>query len=127
VANALARGGYSLTRADLVLLAERLVPLAKRFRDRQGRKADTADEALRELRRSVSDFIEMYCGPGSAKCYGNDLDGPGGLLYAVVAKLQPWLLGLEELTPNALRQALTRAGTRRPRVKAQNSRVRREF
>jgi hypothetical protein len=127
VANALARGGYSLERADLVLLAERAVPLAKRFRDRQGRKADTADEALRELRRSVSDIIEMYCGPESATCYGNDLDGPGGLLYEVVAQLQPWLLGLEDLTPNALRQALQRAGPRRPRVKAQNSRRTRKF
>ena len=105
-----ARGGGSLERADLVLLAERVGPLARRFRDRQGRKENGA---LRELRRSVSEFIEMCWGPGSAKCYDDWLAGdPGGLLYEVVAAMQPWLRGLEELTPNALRLALQRVGPR---------------
>jgi hypothetical protein len=112
-----------LERADLELLATRAQSFAATLRDRPGPKVDVA---LRELRSSVSDIIELCCGPESAKCYSDDLAGGGaGLLYEVVAKLQPWLLGLEELTPNALRLALQRAqAQRRPRVKAQNSRRR---
>ena len=101
-----APGGYRLERADLVLLKERAVAVTAKFRDEQGRKVDVG---LCELRESVTRAIEIACGPRAPVSGWNEpRTEPSGLLYEVIAELQPWLLGLEHLTPNALRQRLQR-------------------
>jgi hypothetical protein len=103
-------GWTRFERADLELLKTRATKFAAEVRAQQGRKTDVA---LRELRKSVSHAIEMYCGPKSAKSYMDWIAGdPGGLLYKVIAEIQPWLRGLEDLTPNALRLAIQRVGPR---------------
>jgi hypothetical protein len=97
------RGWYRFERADLEVLATRASVFAGRLRGRR------RNLALRILRKSVSEAIEVCCGPGSAKCYMDNIaDGPSGLLYTVLKKLQPWLVGLEKLSDRALCERVVR-------------------
>jgi hypothetical protein len=116
-------GYYPLERADLIRLETRATIIATRLRGQSGRKAPLPLELLYKRVRAA---IEERSGSESTKCYHNDAKGgPDGLLYEIFEVLRPWLVGLEELTDNALRQALERLDpSRKPRVKARKRRNR---
>jgi hypothetical protein len=98
-------GSYPLGRDDLIRLETRATTVATRLRGPKGPKPDVA---FSQLHKRVCAAIEERC-PGGAKSYDNS--AAGGLLDKIFAVLQPWLLGLEDLTPDALRLRLQRANT----------------
>jgi hypothetical protein len=97
-------------RDALRVLAAGATQLAETYRDPSTRLGPKLDAALVELVGRLVPVIEDRLGPDSVRTWFDEENGRGGgTLDLVIAPLQPFLPGLEQLSARALQSRVERA------------------